>query len=206
MKTEKEHIKNIKFYKSILKNKYLSYIIVPTVIFSSSLIATKILKTPTMEYQTINHTIDGSTGKILSEVSSFEETPSEHTLKVLEYRPWKKFSEGDYRREIVVYDYDIETLLEKGYPIDSLDLENSRLKKDQYIEQKEELSLEDNTEETIIIIEESFQDKTKKRIRKEYWVPLVTAGTILSIILNYLIHNDISIDYKDSEEIKVLKK
>lgn len=206
METEKEHIKNIKFYKSILKNKYLSYIIVPTVIFSSSLIATKIAKTPTMEYQTVNRTIDGSTGKILSEVSSFEDTLSEHTLKVLEYSPWKKFSEGDYRREIVVYDYDIERLLEKGYPIDSSDLENSRLKKDQYIEQKGALSLEDNTEEEIIIIEESFQDKTKKRIRKEYWVPLVTAGTILSIVLNYLIHNDISIDYKDSEEIKILKK
>lgn len=191
METEKGHIKNLKFYKEILENRYLSYIIVPTVIFSSSLLATKIVKTPTMEYQTINRTIDANTGEIISEVETYDGNPVEHDLTVLECRPWKKSSSGEYQRTVIEYDYD---------------LENSEIKKEEYTEEKDSLALEDDTEETTIMIEKTIQDKTKKRIRKDYWVPLVTSGTILSIIINYLLHNDISKDFQGEDELEEYEK
>lgn len=191
METEKGHIKNLKFYKGILENRYLSYIIVPTVIFSSSLLATKIIKTPTMEYQAITRTVDASSGEILSEIKTFEDTPTEHILTVLEYSPWQKYSEDDYRRTVVEYNHD---------------LDSSEIKKEEYTEQKESISEEDNNKEKTVIVKQTILDKTKKRIRKDYWIPLVTSGTILSIIVNYLLHNDISKDFQGEDELEEYEK
>lgn len=191
METEKKHIKNLHIYKSFLENKYLSYILVPTVIFSSSLLATKILKTPTMEYQAITRTIDASSGELLSETETYKDTSTEHVLTVLEYSPWKKLSSGEFQRTVVEYNHD---------------LDSSEIKKEEYTEQKNSLSEEDNIKEKEVVIKETIQDKTKKRLRKDYWIPLVTSGIILSIILNYLLHNDISNEFQVEDELEEYEK
>lgn len=187
MDKEIKHIKKLQVTKKLLENRYLSYILIPAILFTSGFTIGEVTSLPISEYKTTTRTINGETGREKFSSITYDEHPTEHVISILECGPWEQISKNYYSREVVSYDIDLEKVLNKDYRISYADLDEKTYEKYRYIEYGNSIPEGESTEYATIRIQETIQDKSVMRRSQKYVVPGSLAGIAVGLIIDAII-------------------
>ena len=182
-----------KFKKNkLLKQKYLmitkmiSFLLVPVITFSAGHAIGKNSSNKINEYKTITRTINSNTGEIIGEQEEiFDEKETTYVATILEQKPWRQNPTGiGYIRNVTAYEYITPDNIDENYHVSVDDIQGNVIEKYKYIEQKDTLDENDNTNEITILITETYQDKNISRKSTKYIIPFSITGAILGIALD----------------------
>ena len=176
----------------ILKQKYLmitkmiSFLLVPVITFSAGHAIGKNSSNKINEYKTITRTINSNTGEIIGEQEEiFDEKETTYVATILEQKPWRQNPTGiGYIRNVTAYEYITPDNIDENYHVSVDDIQGNVIEKYKYIEQKDTLDENDNTNEITILITETYQDKNISRKSTKYIIPFSITGAILGIALD----------------------
>lgn len=187
-----DKIRHFYINKAFFASKALSLVLVPILAFNIGRSIGKSVSNKTTEYKTITRTVDLETGRIVGNVEEvYDENETTYVATVMSYSPWRKnpVSVG-YIRNATAYEYVTPSNVKENYHPTREDLENNVFEKYSFIESKDELENGDSTENSTILITETYQDKNDSRKSTKFVIPFsiigVGAGLVIDFLLIYL--------------------
>lgn len=188
-KENKQSIKGLSIKRNLVASKVLSFVLIPVLSFGGlRLIGTK-MSNNINEYKTITRTVNPENGNIVGNVSSiYDEKETTYAATVKVYTSWQKNPTGvGYVRNVVAYEYIAPENLEEGYHATKEDLEGNTKEKYRYVESKDVLNEEDSTEDALILITETYQDKSDFQKSTKFILPFSIIGAFLGIAIDVLL-------------------
>lgn len=141
-------------------------------------------------YQTTTCTRDLTTGNIIGDKEIiFDEVETTYVATIKECGPWRTNPTGNgFIRDVVTYEYITPENVEEGHRITEYKVGENAIKKYTYSEMKQKLDATDSKTDTVILITETYQDKSITEKSKKYILPFtilgVAFGTAAVILLN----------------------
>lgn len=182
-------IKNLSINMTVLATKALSLILVPLISIGAGNAIGKKISNNITEYKTITRTVNFETGEIIGDPEEiYDKNETTYVATVMVHKPWRKNPTGvGYIQEITAYEYIAPDTTQEKYHITAEDLENNIKEKYSYVETKDMLKDGDNTNDTTILITETFQDKNDNRKSTKFIIPFTVTGVALGILIDALL-------------------
>ena len=141
------------------------------------------------EYKTVTRTVNAITGEVIgAPEETYDEKETTYVATFTVQEPWQLTSSGRYVRKVTAYDYvpqDVSQINNSRSYVDMF--ESNIVEKYKYLETKETLDENDNTEDSTILITETFQDKTDTIKSTKYTMPFAATGVILGLLFDLFI-------------------
>lgn len=134
-------------------------------------------------YQTTTCTRDLATGEIIGEKEIiFDEVETTYVATIKECGPWRTNPTGNgFIRDIITYEYITPEGIDDGHRITEYKVGENAIKKYTYTEMKEELDDTDSKNDTVILITETYQDKSVTTKSKKFILPFTLLGSVVGI-------------------------
>lgn len=184
-----DKIRHFYINKAFFVSKALSLVLVPILAFNIGRAIGKSVSNKTTEYKTITRTVDLETGRIVGNVEEvYDENETTYVATVMSYSPWRKNPVGvGYIRNATAYEYITPSDIKENYHPTRKDLENNVFEKYSFIESKDELGNEDSTENSTILITETYQDKNDSRKSTKFVIPFSIIGIGAGLVIDFLL-------------------
>lgn len=194
--------KEIKEYskrKALLTAKMCSLFIFPLTTLLTGNIIGKNVSNRITEYQTITRTIDLNTGEIIGEPNEvYDDVETTYVATIMEYSPWRANPTGSgYISNVTAYEYKVPENVPDDYHISQNDLTGNILEKYKFVEPKNELEKNDSTEESTIVVIETYQNKNVNRKSTKYIIPFTIGGALLGLAIEAILILTKVYDFKE---------
>lgn len=180
---------NLRVKKLGLTSKALSIALVPVIAISSAYNLGKKESSKIPLYKTITRTVNSETGEIIgTPIESYDERGTTYVATVMEYGPYRKNPTGvGYIRDVIAYEYIAPANTDENYHATSEELKNNVFEKYTYIEQKDNLDINDSMEESTILITETYQDKNDSIPSNKYTVAFTIGGVFAGVAIDLVL-------------------
>ena len=180
IKSNRSDIRGIRLSRSVILGFITGFILVPVIGTVGGYFSGKHFSDKIDEYRTITKVVDANTRELVQTLSdTYDERENTYTATIKEYSPWKKSGSG-YVRNVNAYEFNPNVAVSEY---------KDGVMKYHYVESKEALSDGDSTEETVLLVTETIQDKNDSRKSTKYIVPLAIVGGLLGLAIDILLHH-----------------
>lgn len=197
-----EKIHHYYINKAFFATRVLSLVLVPVLTFNIGRAIGKNTSNKITEFKTITRTVDIGTGQVIGDAKViYDEKETTYVATVMSYSAWRKNPVGiGYIRNASAYEYIAPSDAKGDYHPTREDLEKNVKEKYNFIESKDELEDGDSTENSTILITETYQDKNDTRKSTKYVLPFSIIGVGAGLAIDFLLIYFGILDFKKISE------
>ena len=184
----KKEVSSLKRARAVIGAKVCAVLLVPLIALGAGLGIGTATSNKIDEYATITRNVNLETGAIVGEPSMvYDEHSTTYVATVTIYEPWRKNPTGyGYIRNATAYEYIVPEGVSEDYHVTREDIEGNLREKYKFNEPRDVLTKEDSMTDSVIIVTETYQDKTNTQKSTKYVIPFAAIGFGLGIAADIL--------------------
>ncbi len=181
----KKEVSKLRKTRATIAAKTAAIILIPFLSLGIGIGAGRAASNQIDEYATITRNVNLETGAIVGEPSKvYDERETTYVATITIYEPWKKNPTGvGYIRNATAYEYIVPQDVPEDYHVTKEEVEGNLREKYRFNEPKDQLGENDSMTDAVIIVTETYQDKSDTQKSSKYVVPFALVGFFLSSIL-----------------------